>query len=674
MQIRLSVLMMVGLCAVTAIPLKAQQLANRIPKEADVVAVLNPKEIMIQSNAKLLNETLVKSGFFNNFQDAMGHSVDRLEDIGVDLQQYMYAYHRRTDSISYTGYIAPISNLEKFESLLPDSLVNLGEYEGYQYWKNSQGTLLAWNKDVIYVLEGSLHTEFFDVDSIANRYGIDHVDMAVPYEYLEEDDVAEPTQYEEDMVIDDSWLEGELVDSASVLDEIDTACAYVIQDEEEMTFEAYPFDEEVDTAEVDYMIEDTAYDQAYADSVAKQHAEAQQKNDSIHHVLSAQWTENEMKQLLSPSHEPLSNSYLGSIHKKMPLARVWIKSVDELYGSILPTSYLSSIYQGFNPQSIMSGYKEAIFDLEQQGNTLKITSRLGLEQDLLETSKRIYNHKPNPKFFKYLTDSTVGFMSLNINSEAYMKGIPNYLASRYQWLFGTEQEIISLATLAIDIAFDEYAISKIMPGDNLVVVNGVTKLKMEYMDYEYDDDYNMKEVMQSKEEVVPRFVWMFTSKDQRLIVKGLQLAVAKEVAQYVDDIYEIPRKRGQEFPMYVLFKDDIVMVSNDRQELVHIQQGKLGGKPNKSFEKIVKNNVFSTVLQPKRIPALLSEMDVPISKEWRASVDELAQYGNVVISSRGIVKNEAVAELSLTLPSEKAHALEYILTEINRQLLHSGLE
>jgi len=646
----------------------AQQIAFRIPANAEVVAILNPKEILQQSNAKALNEILVKSGFFDNFRDALGDSVPGLDRMGLDLQQYMYAYHSMTDSISYTGYILPIADVEQVEHLLPDSLEKLPVSEGYQRRRNNKGTLFAWNKEVLYMLHGNLDARFLGFDSIAIKYGIDNTDMAADASYLDSGMVDSARAAEEYFIdeeaSDSTFTDEDVVESILNSEEYISEVSQVLQDKEEVTFEAYPFDEILDTA---YSFEGSGYSDEDLDSIRAVHDVIQQRNDSIRNELTRQWTEAELQNLIAPTHEAFSGKILADIHRAMPLARVWVKSMDGLYNSLLPLNYLSSMYLGFKPQSIRSGYKQAFFDIQQQQNILKINARVELDKELARVSKRVYDRKPNPRFFKYLTDSTMGFMSINVNSEAYMQEAPAHIGKYYSWLFGSEEEIISLVTTAIEIAFDEHALSKIMPGDNLILINGVTKLKTEYMEYEYDDEYNLKEIKRTKEDVVPRFIWMFTSNDQRLIVKGLQLAVSKEEARFADNIYEVPRKQDQSFPLYVLCKDDIIMLSNDRNELLAIQQNRLQARPNKSFERIVKNNVFSTALQPGRIPALLTDMDVPVSEEWRSFVDDLSQYGNVVISSKGVVKNEIVGEVSISLPPNDT-ALGFLLKKISSNL------
>ncbi|MGJ1434170.1 hypothetical protein ACR79M_21455 [Sphingobacterium spiritivorum] len=664
---RLNIILAFSFTFLIILQAEAQKIAQRIPKEAGFVTVINTKEILKHSNAKLLNELLIKINFFDTFQQRTGQKSVSLEDMGVDLEQYSYLYSKNTDSISCIGYILPLNNRDKFEAILPDTIEKVATESGFLRARDINGTLLAWNKDVLYVLSGGINANFFYSDSVATRYGIDNIDMAAMPVYIENGSYDKVADAAPDSIY--SYTE-EGIDSLETVEQPDSA-SYItfgdIRDEKEVTFEAYDFDREsTDTINVNDIW--TEEDKNYSDSIARIHERAQQKNDSIRNVLEVRWMDQEMQNLLSADHKGLDEKTLKVIHEKMPLMRAWVKNVDELYLGLLPLAYMSSRYYGFKPYYFRYGYGQAFVDLQLEEHTLKLKTRVDLDKDLLQVARRIYNQKPNPKFFRYFTAQTVGFLSLNINSEAYIKELPEYISKRFGYLFGKETEIAPFLALAMDVAFDEQALARIMPGDHLVLLNGVTKLKTEYTDYEYNNDYDLKEVKRTKEETVPRFVWMFTSKDQRLLVRGLQLAVAMKKAVVNNDIYKIERNSGRDMPIYIMYQEDLVFVSNDRTDLEGIREGKTKQVGNKHFERIIKDNKFSAVIQTNRIPALLRDMDIPVAQDWRTEVDELAGYGDVMITSKGIVKDQMVGEISVAFPEQQRNGLEYLLMKLMLQL------
>jgi len=202
----------------------------------------------------------------------------------------------------------------------------------------------------------------------------------------------------------------------------------------------------------------------------------------------------------------------------------------------------------------------------------------------------------------------------------------------------------------------------------LVVVNGLRKFKKDYIDYTYDDDYNATEVKKTKEETLPVFIWMFTSKDQRLIKKGMDLAVSKQIGKVQDGIYSFSSKKAMDFPVYVLLKEDLVMVSNDSLSLNDIRLNKTLGAANKEFAKLMKQNKMSAVFDVKKLPVMLKEMDVNTGRQFEGTIEKLKQYGSTSITSKGIVGNRAVAEMSTSLPQTKDGALSYMIDQIIAEL------
>src|SRR5690606_8290050 len=132
-------------------------------------------------------------------------------------------------------------------------------------------------------------------------------------------------------------------------------------------------------------------------------------------------------------------------------------------------------------------------------------------------------------------------------------------------------EVAGIVATALEIALDEKAIANVMGGDHVLFINEMKKVQKEYIDYQYDQEtFDYKEIKKTKDDYIPTFLWMFTSKDQRLYHKILQLGESKEKVTQTDGIYKITESPRAEV-IYVLFKDDIVFVSNDEDQLSAIR-------------------------------------------------------------------------------------------------------
>ncbi len=635
---------------------KAQDLIKQIPEDAEMIAAFHMKDIVQKANANKLNELLQKTGFFEKSGISANNDI---KNLGVDLSQTAYFYTRKTDSINFTEFIFSLNNKGQFEKLLHEAGEPNAFANGYTSIGLKAGSMLVYNDRIARFVSATTNTTFLDNDSIASRYGIKKVDY-----------VARPADDE------DAWADTTVaaMDSAAVVWDADERLAppvAIAAEPDTIVGATEVLPPVVDIAAAAAAAADAAemHDPSYYDSLYTAYEDQNRKNDSIRNGLRDKWLLNEVTRLVSGSHKSLSIADQEKVLKNLGLIRLYVPRVEDLYRGLMPyTTSLPYYYMGIKLDKFKTGYQDGVLDLVQEGNVLKLKGSVGLDKDLAEMTKRMYARKPNSKFSKYLTDKTLGFFNVNINSEAYLREMPAYMAKYYSGLLGPQQDVVEWGLMALEIALDEKAIAEVMPGDHLVVVNGLRKFKKDYIDYTYDDDYNATEVKKTKEETLPVFIWMFTSKDQRLIKKGLEMAVSKQVGQVHDGIYAFSKQKAKDFPMYVLLKEDLVMVSNDSLSLNDIRQNKMNAPVNKDFAKLMKQNKMSAAIDLQKLPAMLKEMGVTPGRQWEATVAQLNQYGSTAVTSKGVVGNRAEVEMSTRLPQTSDGAISYLLDQIMAEL------
>ncbi|WP_367329828.1 hypothetical protein [Sphingobacterium multivorum] len=636
---------------------KAQDLIKQIPEDAEMIAAFHMKDIVQKANANKLNELLQKTGFFEKSGISANNDI---KNLGVDLSETAYFYTRKTDSINFTEFIFSLNNKGQFEKLLHEAGEPKAFANGYTSIGLKAGSMLVYNDRIARFVSATTNTTFLDNDSIASRYGIKKVDY-----------VARPADDE------DAWADTTVaaMDSAAVVWDADERLAppvaVAVEPDTVVLGATEVLPPVVDIAAAADAAADAAemHDPSYYDSLYTAYEDQNRKNDSIRNGLRDKWLLNEVTRLVSGSHKSLSIADQQKVLKNLGLIRLYVPHVEDLYRGLMPyTTSLPYYYMGIKLDKFKTGYQDGVLDLVQEGNVLKLKGSVGLDKDLAEMTKRMYARKPNSKFSKYLTDKTLGFFNVNINSEAYLREMPAYMAKYYSGLLGPQQDVVEWGLMALEIALDEKAIAEVMPGDHLVVVNGLRKFKKDYIDYTYDDDYNATEVKKTKEETLPVFIWMFTSKDQRLIKKGLEMAVSKQVGQVHDGIYAFSKQKAKDFPMYVLLKEDLVMVSNDSLSLNDIRQNKMNAPVNKDFAKLMKQNKMSAAIDLQKLPAMLKEMGVTPGRQWEATVAQLNQYGSTAVTSKGVVGNRAEVEMSTRLPQTSDGAISYLLDQIMAEL------
>lgn len=627
---------------------KSQDLIKQIPADAGLMAAFNIKEIVQKANADKLNQLLQKAGLFKQIEKSGATVGQDIKNLGIDLSQNAYFYTRNTDSVDFYEFIFPLADKTQFEKLLLDAGEPRPFANGYTRVGMKPGSMLIYNDRIARFISASVESTFFENDSVASRYGIKKVTYMPP-----------AADYGE-------------VDSAAVL--VDST-AVIIEEGEKML--EVPTPPVLESAEPDTIVTDMEemaadaaaeavemHDPAYYDSLYTDYEDQNRRNDSIRNALRDEWLEAEATRLLSGTFTPLSMADQHKVVKDLGLIRLYVPRVEELYRGLLSYKTIPYLYMGVDMEKFRTGYQDGVLDLLQDGNVLKLRGSIGLDRELAKMCKRLYAQKPNRRFSKYLTDKTLGFFNFNMNSEAYLREMPTYAAKYYGGLLGAKKDIVEWGMLALQIALDEKAIAQVMPGDHLVVVNGLRKFRREYIDYSYDEDYNATEVKKTKEETLPVFIWMFTSKDQRLFKRGLDMAVTKSIGRIEDGIYAFAAKKAVDFPMYVLLKDDLVMVSNDSLSLHDIHHNKMAAVPNKEFIKLMKQNKMAAAFDLQKLPAMLKEMGVNPGRQLQQTMEQLNQYGSTAITSKGIVANRMEAEMSTKLPQTKDGAISYLIDQI----------
>src|SRR5690606_34135186 len=109
---------------------------------------------------------------------------------------------------------------------------------------------------------------------------------------------------------------------------------------------------------------------------------------------------------------------------------------------------------------------------------------------------------------------------------------------------------------------DEKAIAQVVKGDGLFVVKDIFAREKSYIDYEYDDDWNYKEVEKTKTENLPRYVGMFSSDNPAIFEKLLKIGMRHDKTRVDGQIYEITSKNIVGIEPFILIDKGIVYLSN----------------------------------------------------------------------------------------------------------------
>ncbi|TDS17584.1 DUF4836 family protein [Sphingobacterium paludis] len=648
-----------------------QDLMQRIPSQADMVAVLNNQAIVKHSSLEKLNEVLTTLGAFDALQDGQQRRVNTLEDVDLDYDRNAYVYRTNTDSAYYVGILIPLKaghEIEKsmFSELTPSTLPT-----GLRQATAKDGkTQLAWDNNSLLILTGNYKSHYFRNDSVAAAYGIElpayannlYDSVATAFDPAI-DGMGDFGTKIPDTLIDSigdlaySLADGDTLAAADTAMQITTETSYdSIAPPADWDDYAY-----ADTAVAYDDYYDTQYD-SYNDDSYQEEMIRNAKNDSIKNSLFQVWITTEVEQHLHLTKASIVHKQIGKYDRNNTLLHVWVKDLNEVYRDALPYGDLSGGF-GINMQNLNYGYQDAVLDLVQEKNVLKVKGSVGLDKDIRQLFAKMYTSKANRKFAKYIPEKHLGYLSLNVSTEAYLNGIPKLFERWYAPVLPSYEDLINIAGVGIQIALDEKAIAKVMRGDHIVFINDLKKVTTDYIDYEYDEEYNYKEVKKTKEEEIPNFLWMFTSEDQRIYKRLLLFAEKKNQASQSEGVFRIS-EHEKSMPIYIFFKDDLVFVGNDEEQLVAIKNNQFKTSKDASVKKQIFANNMTATVHTAQLPEVINKLGIPIMGNGTKTVASLADYGDISIRANGLKKNRLEGEISVAFPQKENNALQYLLQSI----------
>ncbi|ERJ57572.1 hypothetical protein [Sphingobacterium paucimobilis] len=633
----------------------AQDLIRKVPHDATVVVSFNNKAVFDHLNIADLNLTLTRLGLFQKINGDNGLQTSKIEELGIDLKAKAYAYVRGTDSVQYIGALIPLSNRSQFESIIPKhkkvELVNSLP----TIYSADRTMRLSWDDHTVYVLGGLAMDYYFRKEEVINRYGL----IANAYDAYE-------AEYAEEALVDSAATEWEAYDFDSVADAA-AAAAAASAEEEELDYHIVgpPTLAGVDTVGYDeYGVVDSILNQdEYADDYYTRYDSITRHNDSIKNELVKQWVNAEMALMLTDSYKSFDPKRLPKLDANT-IAHIHAKDVFSYYKYLYPEEIMTDLF-GVKPK-FNYGIDGIDASVVVQGNKLKLVGSATLDKTMASYYKEIYNKKLNPKFYPFLDKDILGFFSFNVNTEAYLKNLPKIMESYYGSFMPRYSNFVSLGALLFDVALDQKAIAKVIKGDNLFVLNGVTKVDVTYTDYEYDDNYDYKEVEKTKTETIPQFLWMFSSDDTRIFEKIIQIGVQENELIDHDGIYQVKENGNSGITVYLLIKQGMVFIGNDFEKMESIQSNQYSGKGHAPYVALAKKNNLSLLFNTKRIPVLLDELDIPVERSIEETVADLQQYGDFSMTSTGVKGNRVTGEIAVEFPNKKGNALAFLFDVIDR--------
>jgi len=364
-----------------------------------------------------------------------------------------------------------------------------------------------------------------------------------------------------------------------------------------------------------------------------------------------------------------NTNYVKSIGKGTDEITAWINDFNTIYEDIMPLNMF-----GLNSNSMFDirriyGGTSLVSNLNFEEDNASIKTKYTMNSEMASYSKAMYNGKINKKFFNYFNeDKTLGYFSINMSTEGLLNSYPKLMNTMFEGIGkGEEKDLAAVGTRLFSVLIDEEAVAEIVRGDMLFVLTDLEEKEVTYTTYEYDENYESKEVTKTKTEAVPSFMFMFSSTEKELFHKIMNIGIREGDVTFENGIYEV---KVPDLPfttsINVLFKDDVILMGTSIEQLTAIKNDKYVGNVSSKHKKLISKNASTMYVNGNHIlEEIPSEM---FPSDIQKEMNTLSDYAEDAIFKIGKVKgNTLESELRLNIPEGKGHknSLVYFINMID---------
>jgi len=233
---------------------------------------------------------------------------------------------------------------------------------------------------------------------------------------------------------------------------------------------------------------------------------------------------------------------------------------------------------------------------------IKLIGEASLTDEMKTRSKKMYHSKLDCSFFKYFNqDDILAYMGYSVRMKAILDEYPKIMKEIYGSTMPKYKEEISAATDVISVLLDEKAISKLITGDALLILNDIKEEDISYTTYEYDNDYKRTKIIKTKKETLPIFTVMLGSENKEIIQKLVRLGIKYKVAEENNRILKFDKTKFKSpFDLYFVMQGDIAFITNSKSQIDKISRKQVKRNTGK-HKRILRKNLLSFYINSDKI-------------------------------------------------------------------------
>lgn len=561
----------------------------KLPKDVLFYMEINGKQLNQKINWQKLNPFLLEVAKEDKEKQASWNDYSKT-GIKYDATQYHYANFN--DSVkTYTAHFL-LDNKEKFQEFINSSKkkgLEISKRKNYSYVNLDDEMFVAWNdKQAVLKLisyekpykidwndEAMIDSAAATIDSAAAV--MDTVAVAVDSAYVEKAfDYKEEIKYLKD---DIQYLKEDIKEYQAEIAKKQKDIKYLEKHHK------YP-EEEKDSSDKNYSEKESEYTLPHMEEEMDEETE----EDSIY-LKQMDSLKIEKFKITKKLAEKDFDDYFSSA-PELDVSKEILSFRDAASDVFVYTDYGRIVNNGAYGK-IMSHYpfgnlmgkaynSNSSYNLYFDNDKVRMVNSYQHKNEAVQKSlNSVYKGKKNKKLTALINDKSIGYYAINVDGNKYFDVMYSLLKDSGE---GDYQKEMELVMETMKIVLDEKAITKIAPGNGIFVLNELKSKTVEYTDYEYDDDYNEKEVKKTKEIAVPNFTFAFATENEGYWNRIFDMMTTNKVTAKKfsknGDFYAFSEGKNDGYfdKLFFTVKDGIVYVTTSTDNISSKNQSEISEK------------------------------------------------------------------------------------------------
>lgn len=310
---------------------------------------------------------------------------------------------------------------------------------------------------------------------------------------------------------------------------------------------------------------------------------------------------------------------------------------------------------------------DAGFDFN--AGAVDVTMNTNMAGDMAKIFRSATNRTLNKNFAKYIKkENLLGYFSMAYNIDNTINTMKDVFSPMKDEIAEAEKGMDGMMQ-SFGMGMTSNDIYKLLKGDFVIAMTGVRDFEKEVTTFEYDDDFNRKEITKNVKETMPEFVMLFSSDSQENVQKLFDMGKNFSMLAEGDKYYTaaIP---GSPMDVKLTMQNGMLIVSNDAELMdgnlkKGLKRKKRIGKSHQKDLLLNSQTFFWDMASSIKIAKAMMPSD-PTTEKMMTSLED--SLDNITLNTTKMVGNTMVSKGQISFKNKKMNSIEQffnILNEMN---------